>query len=130
MKQLNKLRAHLASGKAFEKLNAADALKYDPYTLADFEKGGLMNMDNLDQNRALLREIILERYITGFTTLMPFDDLRRISSKEKDIAVLPPFNSATASKYPQRFIVAQTELSANRNAPRDPGIFAETEVNK
>lgn len=61
---------------------------------------------------------------------MPFDDLRRLSTKEKDIAVLPPFNTATASKYPQRFIVSQAEISANANAPADPGIFAETEVNR
>ncbi|GHB64523.1 SusD/RagB family nutrient-binding outer membrane lipoprotein [Persicitalea jodogahamensis] len=130
LKQLNKLRAYLASGTAFQKLNATDALKYDPYVLADFEKGGIENADNLDSKQALLREIIEERYVSGFTGLMPFDDLRRLSVKEKAIAVLPPFNSATATKYPQRFVVAQTELSANRNAPRDSGIFTETEVNK
>jgi hypothetical protein len=56
--------------------------------------------------------------------------LRRLGSKEKDIAVLPPFNSATIKQYPQRFIVAQSELSANQNAPLDPGIFIVTEVNK
>ncbi len=128
--QLNKLRAYLASGKAFEKLNAADPLKYEPYVLGDFEKGGIENTDNLATDRALLREIIQERYVSGFTSLMPFDDLRRLQAKEKDIAVLPPFNSPTATKYPQRFVVAQTELSANRNAPRDPGIFEETEVNR
>ncbi|MBK7438607.1 MAG: hypothetical protein IPI77_18055 [Saprospiraceae bacterium] len=82
------------------------------------------------RTEALLREIIEERYVSGFTQLMPFDDLRRLSTKEKDIAVLPPFNTATASKYPQRFIVSQAEISANANAPTDPGIFAETEVNK
>ncbi|MBU1821419.1 MAG: SusD/RagB family nutrient-binding outer membrane lipoprotein [Bacteroidetes bacterium] len=127
---LNTLRAFLASGKGFDKLNAADALKYDAYTLADFAPGGIENADGIPQNRALLREIIQERYVTGFTNTLGFDDLRRLGAKERDIAVLPPFNSATASKYPQRFIVAQTELSANPNAPRDPGIFVETEVNK
>ncbi len=125
LKQLNVLRAYLASGKAFEKLNATDAIKYEPYVLADFEKGtgGIENADNLATERALLREIIEERYVSGFTGLMPFDDLRRLGTKEKDIAILPPFNSATANKYPQRFVVAQTELSANRNAPRDRGDF-------
>jgi hypothetical protein len=44
--------------------------------------------------------------------------------------VLPPFNSPTISQYPQRFIVAQSELSANEKAPKDPGIFSVTEVNK
>ncbi len=81
-------------------------------------------------NRALLREIIEERYVSGFTQLMPFDDLRRLGSKETDIAVLPPFNNPNATKYPQRFVISQTELNANVNAPIDPGIFAETEVNR
>lgn len=128
--QLNNLRAYLAGGKAFIKLNAGDALKYDPYVLADFEKNGIENKEGLVTERALLREIIEERYVSGFTGLLGFDDLRRLGSKEKDIAVLPPFNSPTISQYPQRFIVAQSELSANENAPKDAGIFALTEVNK
>ena len=128
--QLNNLRAYLAGGKAFIKLNGGDALKYDPYVLADFEKNGIENKEGLVTERALLREIIEERYVSGFTGLLGFDDLRRLGSKEKDIAVLPPFNSPTISQYPQRFIVAQSELSANENAPKDAGIFALTEVNK
>ena len=128
--QLNNLRAYLAGGKAFIKLNAGDALKYDLYVLADFEKNGIENKEGLVTERALLREIIEERYVSGFTGLLGFDDLRRLGSKEKDIAVLPPFNSPTISQYPQRFIVAQSELSANENAPKDAGIFALTEVNK
>lgn len=128
--QLNKLRAYLAGGKAFIKLNAADALKYDPYELVDFEKNGIENLDGIATDRALLREIIEERYVSGFTGLLGFDDLRRLGSKEKDIAVLPPFNSTTIKQYPQRFIVAQSELSANQNAPVDAGIFSVTEVNR
>lgn len=128
--QLNNLRAYLAGGKAFIKLNAGDALKYDPYVLADFEKNGIENKEGLVTERALLREIIEERYVSGFTGLLGFDDLRRLGSKEKDIAVLPPFNSPTISQYPQRFIVAQSELSANEKAPKDAGIFSITEVNK
>ncbi|MCP9766274.1 SusD/RagB family nutrient-binding outer membrane lipoprotein [Lacihabitans sp. LS3-19] len=128
--QLNKLRAHLASGKAFTKLNATNELKYDAYELSDFDKGGIENVDNLDPVRALLREIIEERYVSGFTGLLAFDDLRRLGAKEKDIAVLPPYNSPTIAQYPQRFVVAQSELSANTNAPQDAGIFAITEVNK
>ena len=128
--QLNKLRTYLAGGKAFIKLNAADLLKYDAYVLADFETGGMENLDGIATDRALLREIIEERYVSGFTGNLAFDDLRRLGSKEKDIAVLPPFNSATIKQYPQRFIVAQSELSANQNAPVDAGIFSVTEVNK
>lgn len=128
--QLNRLRAYLAGGRAFIRLNAADPLRYDAYVLADFEKGGMENLDGIPTDRALLREIIEERYVSGFTGSMAFDDLRRLGAKEKDIAVLPPFNSATIKQYPQRFIVAQSELSANQNAPKDAGIFSVTEVNK
>lgn len=127
---LNDLRAYLASGDAFEQLDPADESLYEAYILDDFAAGGMENPDNIATERALLREIIEERYVSGFTQLMPFDDLRRLSSKESDVAVLPPFNSSTATKYPQRFIVSQAELSANPNAPTDPGIFAETRVNQ
>lgn len=127
---LNTLRAYLASGDAFERLNDSDELVYDAYVTEDFEPGGIENVDNVSAATALLREIIEERYVSGFLQLMPFDDLRRLSAKEPQVAVLPPFNSPTASKYPQRFIVSQVELSANPNAPTDPGIFVETEVNR
>lgn len=130
LEHLNTLRAYLASGTAFEQLNAEDALVYEPFVQEDFAAGGIENADNVDMNTAILREIIEERYISGFTQLMPFDDLRRLSAKESAVSILPPFNSPTASKYPQRFIVSQTELSANPNAPTDPGIFVETEVNR
>lgn len=130
LKYLNQLRAHLAAGDAFTPLNATDSLNYAPYVLEDFNAGGIENQDNKDQKTALLREIIEERYVTCFTQLMPFEDLRRLSAKEPAIAVLPPFNTANATKYPQRFVIAQSELSANINAPSDPGIFAETEINK
>jgi len=128
--QLNKLRNHLNSGKAFAKLNVSDGLSYLAYTTEDFADKGIENPNSLSVQKALLKEIIEERYVSGFTQLMGFDDLRRLGAKEKDIAVLPPFNSSTISKYPQRFVVAQVELSANQNAPTDAGIFAETEVNK
>jgi hypothetical protein len=127
---LNKLRSYLASGDAFKKLAETDASKYEAYTSADFENGGLLNQSGATSDRALLREIVLERYVTGFTTLMPFDDLRRLLKSDNAIAVKPPFNSATILQYPQRFIVSQVELGTNPNAPQDPGIFAATQVNR
>ena len=130
LRNLNVLRAHFQAGTGFEKLVATDSLRYTAFTIQDFEAGGIENRDNKTVSIALLREIIQERYVTTFLTHIPFEDLRRLSAKERDIAVLPPFNISTATKYPQRFIVAQSELSANQNAPKDPGIFAETEVNK
>jgi hypothetical protein len=130
LESLNKLRTYLASGNAFRKLAATDVSKYEAYTSADFENGGLLNQNGATSINALLREIILERYVTGFTTLMPFDDLRRLLKSDNALAVKPPFNSPTVSQYPQRFIVSQVELGTNPNAPQDPGIFAATEVNR
>jgi hypothetical protein len=130
LNNLNTLRAHIQSGKAFEKLNAADGLTYAAFTIQDFESGGIENKDNKSTITALLREIIEEKYVTNYLTHIPFEDLRRLSVKEKEIAVLPPFNINTVSKYPQRFIVAQSEISANPLAPNDPGIFVENEINR
>lgn len=130
LSNLNKLRAHLASANGFKKINDADAQKYDAYVLADFETGGILNTTGLSTSKALLKEIVMERYVTGFLSQMPFDDLRRLLKSDPDIAVTPPFNNPTVSRYPQRFIVSQAELGTNRNAPSDPGIFEATEVNR
>lgn len=129
LSNLNSLRAYLASGEGFNAATTGE-VKYDAYTSDDFENGGLLNADGITADKALLREIIMERYVTGFTTLMPFDDLRRLLKSDTDVAVKPPFNSPTVSQYPQRFIVSQVELGTNPNAPQDPGIFAATEVNR
>ena len=105
LKNLNTLRAHLQSGNAFQKLVATDSLRYTAFTIQDFEAGGIENRDNKTTNIALLREIIQERYVATFLTHVPFEDLRRLSAKERDIAVLPTFNISTATKYPQRFML-------------------------
>jgi len=59
----------------------------------------------VDANTAFLREVIEERYVSGFGMHMPY--------------------------YPERMPYAATELNSNSNAPaEDPGIFTKTEVNQ
>jgi hypothetical protein len=127
---LNTLRAHLASGAAFTKVAAADVTKYDAYVATDFDNGGMENPDNIVPLRALLREIVQERYITLFGTFAPFNDARRLRKNDSDLSVPFPFNNAIATQYPERFPYAQDELNANSNSPTEPGIYTVTKVNQ
>ena len=103
---------------------------YTAYVAADFASGGMENKDNIDRTRALLREIIEERYVTGFGTFMPWNDARRLRKSEPDIAVPIPLNNATATKHPERFIISQDEINSNSNAPKGLTIYSPTELNE
>ncbi len=127
---LNLVRTFLASGEAFDKRSSSDELIYDSYEAADFANGGMENIDGIDNTRALLREIIEERYISGFGTFIPWNDLRRLSKTDSDIAVPVPFNTSSTTEHPQRFIISQAELNSNSNAPTGLTIFDKTEVNQ
>lgn len=132
LNHLNQLRAYYDQGGAVNTYFANYAYNYDAYTASDFEKGGLLNTNGaLQPLRALLREIILERYISGYTEFTPWDDARRLrGSGETDIAVAIPLNTPTATAHPERFYYPETEVLANPNTPADPGIYAPTEVNR
>ncbi|MBK8878264.1 MAG: SusD/RagB family nutrient-binding outer membrane lipoprotein [Haliscomenobacter sp.] len=131
LQHLNAYRAALASGTVFKKINAADPLKYDAYVAADFDNGGMENATNLAPLRALLREIVEERYISFFSQWLVFNDARRLRKSDSDIAVKFPLNTPTATKYPERIVYAQNELNANENA-KEPaeGIYFVVEVNR
>lgn len=126
--RLNALRTYLATGSSF----AGDAslpIKYDNYVSADFDAGGIENMDNIVADKALLREIMEEKYVTCFGTLIPFDDFRRIRSTDNGIALPIPINSG--SSYPERFLIAQDEINGNEFAPSPiPDLFSKTPVNQ
>ena len=131
LQYLNQLRAYYDGGGAVNAYFSAYEYNYDAYTADDFNTGGLLNKDGLPPLRALLREIILERYITGFTEFIPWDDARRLrGAGESDIAVQIPLNNSTATAHPERFYYPETEMLANPNAPKDPGLFSPTEVNR
>ena len=128
--QLNKVRVFLASADSFDKRSSADVKLYTAYVAADFASGGMENKDNIDRTRALLREIIEERYVTGFGTFMPWNDARRLRKSEPDIAVPIPLNTPTATKHPERFIISQDEINSNSNAPKGLTIYSPTELNE
>ncbi|EZH73761.1 hypothetical protein ATO12_17660 [Aquimarina atlantica] len=129
--KLNELRAYLDSGNAFNLIDAADTFNYDPYVLADFQAGGIENSDNIAVDRAILREIIEERYVTGFSTYMPFNDARRLLKSDSDVMVPFPLNNTTTTINPQRFLYPQDELDSNENIPRPiPDLFTPTAVNQ
>ncbi|THU35854.1 SusD/RagB family nutrient-binding outer membrane lipoprotein [Niastella caeni] len=127
---LNTLRTFLRAGTFLNSNFTSEARKYDDYVVTDFNAFGIENMDGIDPTRALLREIIEERYISGFTTFMPFDDARRLKKSDSDIAVPFPLNTATATQYIQRFIYPEAEILSNEQAPAEPGLYSVTKVNQ
>lgn len=130
--KLNELRAHLRSGNAFN--NLGGGLQYDDYVLADFQSGGMENTDGVATDRAVLREIIEERYVTGFTTFMAFNDARRLRTTDSDVMVPFPFQdrgSPVPTVNPQRFLYPQDEIDGNSNIPDPiPSLFEPTPVNQ
>jgi len=127
---LNDLRSFLASGNAFDLVDGGDVLQYDAYDTTDFDNGGIENLDNIDATRALLREIIEERYVSGYGTFMPWNDARRLRSSDTDVSVPFPLNTEAVTAHPERFLLSQNELNSNSNAPSGVTIFDKTEVNQ
>ena len=105
--------------------------QYDDYVAGDFANGGMENLNGIPAERALLREIIEERYISGMGMYMAFNDIRRLTKSDDDLIVPFPLNTGTATQQPQRLPYSDDELNSNSNAPADdPGIYVVTEVNK
>lgn len=127
LKHLNVVRAFNLTEDAFIR---SSTRKYDAYVLTDFDAGDIENEDNIAPERALLREIIEERYVSGFGTFMPWNDLRRLRKSDSDLMVPVPFNTTTVTMHPQRFIISQNEINSNPNAPSNLTIFDPTEVNQ
>lgn len=131
LEHLNEFRAWLNSGGRLNANFIDSTFLYEAYVAEDFSVGGMENMDGIESIRALLREIIEERYVSGFGEYMPFNDARRLRKFDSDIIVPFPLNVATASQYPERFPYSDDELNTNANAPsEDPGIFVKTTVNQ
>ncbi|MEZ4985422.1 MAG: hypothetical protein R2795_10355 [Saprospiraceae bacterium] len=66
--------------------------------------GGIENADGIAVDRAILR-IIEERYVSGFTTYMPFDDVRRLRKSDSDVIVPFPLNTSTC-RQPTAFALS------------------------
>jgi len=131
LQHLNEWRAYLNSGEAFKILDEKSELLYEPFTAADFQSGGVENPDGIDPDRALLREIAEERYVSFFGQFLPFHDARRLRNGDQDISVDIPLNTPTATLYPERFIYPQDEINANPNAVEPAeGLFFVLPVNR
>ncbi len=126
---LNDLRAWLNTGAFLNDAFADSAYSYLAYDATDFANGGIENPDGLDPTRALLREIIEERYVSGFGTYIPFNDVRRLKKSDSDLIVPFPLNPG-GTQQPQRLLYAFTELNANGNIDEDPGLYYVLPVNQ
>ncbi|MCD6598706.1 MAG: SusD/RagB family nutrient-binding outer membrane lipoprotein [Bacteroidales bacterium] len=126
---LNDLRAWLNTGGRLNAAFADSTYQYDAYVAADFANGGMENIDGIDGTRALLREIIEERYISGFGTFMPFNDVRRLRASDSDLVIPFPLNPG-GTQQPERLPYSEEEINANENIDADPGLYTVTEVNQ
>ena len=108
-----------------------DWISYEPFVAADFDSGGIENADGITADNAFLREVMEERYVSGFGMHMPYNDARRLRKSDSAIAVPYIMVDADNTRKPERMPYAQNELNSNSNAPaEDPGIFVKTPVNQ
>lgn len=128
---LNELRQYLNTGGFLNENFQDSVFLYSDFDAADFQNGGIENEDNIDAERALLREIIEERYVTGFGTFMPFNDSRRLRNTpgDSDLVVPFPLNTNTATQHVERLPYPQDEIDSNVNLAEDIGIYTKTPVN-
>lgn len=89
------------------------------------------NTDNISANKALLREIVQEKDVSLYGTVLPFIDARRLRKSDNDVNVPIPFTTATATKHPEIIIYSQNEINANPNVPIPiPDMYVKTQVNQ
>jgi len=106
---------------------------YDDYVASDFQSGGMLNPDgNMSQQEALLKEILEEKYLTLISNIEAYADLRRtenfIEVQDSDGDVLTMEGNGA---LPQRFPIAQSEVTGNENVPDPiPGIESTTPANQ
>ena len=128
---LNDVRSWLNDGGNLNENFDALEFDYESYEAADFAPGGMENQDNISADNAFLREVIEERYVSGFGMHMPYNDARRLRKSDGNIAVPYVMEGADNSRKPERMPYARNELQSNSNAPdEDPGIFQKTAVNQ
>jgi len=127
---LNTWRSWLNSGDAFTVIDPALDLVYLDLEEDDFEEDGFENPDGVDPGQALMREILEERYVSGFGTFMPYDDARRLREREPAVAVPFPINPNGGPCLPARFLYSAREIDANNNAPAVPNLCEKTPLNQ
>jgi len=109
---LNTLRAYYATGAHVNTDYQSLGLNYAPYVLGDFAPTtGMDNNGTDDQNTALLREILEERYVTLIGQIEGWTDMRRTGNFLK----IPL--AAGKSDFPRRGLYSQVEVNTNPNVP-------------
>lgn len=127
LNQLNLYRNHLQSG-GFLSTHGVTNLPstYAPYESPDFANGGMLNQSGTTADMALLKEVLLERYISFYGQITGFNDVRRTRSEEVGVKLTPN----AGSTLPERILYSEAEINSNENAPRPvPDIFTRTPVN-
>lgn len=128
---LNALRAWMNTGALVNSNYQGMPYLYDAFVVTDFDNGGIENQDNIDPKTAFLREVIEERYVSGFGMHIPYDDARRLRKSDGAFSVPYFLQDGPNPPYPERMPYSTTELNSNSNAPsEDPGIFVKTSVNQ
>jgi len=128
---LNAVRAWMNTGAHVNSTYQSMTYLYDAFVITDFDNGGIENLDNVDQKTAFLREVMEERYVSGFGMHMAYNDARRLRASDGAFAVPYFLQDGPAPPYPERMPYSTNELNSNSNAPSsDPGIFVKTSVNQ
>lgn len=124
---LNELRTYYRTGAHIGAAHHAAGFQYDNYVAADFELGGMANVQGLNRDESLLMNILEEKFVVLYSQLESYNDYRRTFNE----TVALPIPPNTGSRVPQRFIYPQTELDRNPNKPEHiPGIYEQTPVNQ
>lgn len=123
----NNYRALLDTGYSIGISNSgyeSETFNYEPYLSADFNPGGMENLNNISATDALLREIYQERYIYFIGSFECYTDFGRTNNKA-EIQLKPGYSNS-----PQRFLYPQVEINSNPNTPKPiPPIHIKTPVN-
>lgn len=101
--------------------------KYSAYTAADFAAGGLLNggTSALSVQDALIKEVLMEKYLSLIGQIEPFNDIRRTNN-----VIGVPKKKADAPSLPQRYLYPQSEVNTNPNTPKPlPTLYTKTAVN-
>ena len=129
---LNNVRAWMNTGGHVNANFQNETYSYLAYDTSDFASGGIENLDGINSKTAFLREVIEERYVSGFGMHMPYNDSRRLRKSDANIAVpYLLYDGPQSGPWPERMPYPSIELNSNSNAPdEDPGIFIKTKVNE
>jgi hypothetical protein len=109
---LNNVRAWMNTGAHVNSNYQGMSYMYDAFVETDFDHGGIENMDNIDPKTAFLREVMEERYVSGFGMHMPYNDARRLRKSDSAFAVPFFLQDGPNPPYPERMPYSTTELNS------------------